>query len=100
MVYYRYFGRFQVDQIVVSSDEFIAVAYVLEEDDENNRRLNNEQQLLNLTNFQYKLQPTDDICMHSDDLLGLLLQFKTLKFMLPVQRDRKRTYCNLYLQLY
>lgn len=71
MVYYRYFGRFQVDQIVVSSDEFVAVAYVLEEDDENNRRLNNEQQLLNLTNFQYKLQPNDDICTHSDDLLGL-----------------------------
>lgn len=82
MVYYRYFGRFQVDQIVVSSDEFIAVAYVLEEDDENNRRLINEQQLLNLTNFQHKLQPTDDICTHTDDLLGLLIVFLQQQKML------------------
>lgn len=71
MVYYRFFGRFRFDQIVVSSDEFIAVAYVLEENDENNRHSNNEQHLLNLTNFRYKLQPNDDVCKHSDDLLGL-----------------------------
>lgn len=71
MIYYRFFGRFQVDQIVVSSDEFIAVAYVLEEDDDN-RHSNNEQQLLNITSFRYKLHPTDDFCPNSsEDLLGL-----------------------------
>lgn len=71
MVYYRFFGRFQIDQIVVSSDEFIAVAYVVEEGDENNRRLIDEHQLLNLTNFRYKLQPNDDVCKNTDDLLGM-----------------------------
>lgn len=80
MVYYRFFGRFQVDQIVVSSDEFIAVAYILEEDEENNRHSNNnDQQLLNLTNFRYKLQPTNDICPNSaEDLLGLTYYFTVL----------------------
>lgn len=73
MVYYRYFGRFQFDRIVVSSDEFIAVAYVLEENEENHRHSHNEQQLLNLTNFHYNLQPTDDVCdKNAHDLLGLI----------------------------
>lgn len=72
MVYYRFFGRFQVDQIVVSSDEFIAVAYILEEDDDQHHA--NDQQLLNLTNFRYKLQPSDSICpSSSEDLLGLVM---------------------------
>lgn len=71
MVYYRFYGRFHVDRIVVSSDEFIAVAYVLEDDDDNRRHLKDDQHLLNLTNFQYTLQPSDDICKeHSPDLLG------------------------------
>lgn len=71
MVYYRYFGRFQFDNIIVSSDEFIAVAYVLEEDDENSRHSINEQQLLNLTNFHYKLQPPEDVCeTNGQDILG------------------------------
>lgn len=71
MIYYRYFGRFQLDNIVVSSDEFIAVAYVLEEDDENSKHPINENQLLNLTNFIYKLQPTDDVCdTNGRDILG------------------------------
>lgn len=72
MVYYRFYGRFQIDRIVVSSDEFIAVAYVLEDDVENNRRVTNEKQLLNLTDFQYKLQPSDDLCRNTpENLLGL-----------------------------
>lgn len=71
MVYYRYFGRFQLDNIIVSSDEFIAVAYVLEEDDENKRHTINENHLLNLTEFSLKLQPTDEICnTNRQDLLG------------------------------
>lgn len=71
MVYYRYFGRFQLDNIIVSSDEFIAVAYVLEEDDENSKHPINEHQLLNLTNFSYKLQPADDVCdTNGRDILG------------------------------
>lgn len=73
MVYYRFYGRFQIDRIIVSSDEFIQVAYVLEEDEENNRHLHNEHHLLNLTNFQYKLQPTDELCRNNaQDLLGLI----------------------------
>lgn len=73
MVYYRFYGRFQFDRIVVSSDEFIAVAYVLEDDDDNHRHMNNENQynLLNLTDFRYKLQPSDDFCKNiAQDLLG------------------------------
>lgn len=62
IVYYRFFGRFHIDRIIVSSDEFIAIAYAVEEDDEINRQANNNQHLLNLTDFQYKLQPTDDVC--------------------------------------
>lgn len=74
MVYYRFFGRYQIDQIVVSSDEFIAVAYVLEEDDENNHHANSDQKLLNLTDFRYKLQPKDSICPSTaEDLLGLFM---------------------------
>lgn len=72
MVYYRFYGRFQLDRIVVSSDEFIAVAYVLEDDDDNNRHLHNENHLLNITNFHYRLQPTNDSCKNSaQDILGL-----------------------------
>lgn len=72
MVYYRFFGRFQIDRIIISSDEFVAIAYAVEEDDEINRQANNHQHLLNLTDFQYKLQPTDDICGASsrNNLLG------------------------------
>lgn len=75
MVYYRFFGRFQIDRIIVSSDEFIAIAYAVEEDDEINRQANNHQHLLNLTDFQYKLQPSDDICVNKADenLLGKIL---------------------------
>lgn len=77
MIYYRYFGRFQIDRIIVSSDEFIAVAYALEEDDENTRHSINEQQLLNLTNFRYKLQPKDDACnQNGPNLLGKLSNLK------------------------
>lgn len=62
IVYYRFFGRFHIDRIIVSSDEFIAIAYAVEEDDEINRQANNNQNLLNLTDFHYKLQPSDDVC--------------------------------------
>lgn len=72
MVYYRFYGRFQIDRIIISSDEFVAIAYAVEEDDELNRQANNHQHLLNLTDFQYKLQPTDDVCgtNTADNLLG------------------------------
>lgn len=84
IVYYRFFGRFHIDRIIVSSDEFIAIAYAVEEDDEINRQANNDQHLLNLTNFQYKLQPTDDVCdvNTGESLLGDLIWI----FLTPLQQ--------------
>lgn len=75
VIHNRFYSHYS-DNIIVTSDDFIAVAYLVEEDDENNNKQfshNNNQisdsnQLLNLTNFQYTLQPTDSIC--SNDILG------------------------------
>lgn len=83
IVYYRFYGRFHIDRIIVSSDEFIAIAYAVEEDDEINRQANNNQHLLNLTDFQYKLQPTDDVCDSFSTGESLLGDFLLPLHMLP-----------------
>lgn len=47
------------------SDEFISVSYVLDEDDDvsSSKQIDwKENELLNLTNFQYMIQPKDTVC--------------------------------------
>lgn len=56
------------------SDEFISVSYVLDEDDNisTSKQIDwKENELLNLTNFRYTIQPKDTICdASSKELFG------------------------------
>lgn len=69
IVYLRFYGRFFND-VIIDSDEFIAVAYITDDDDSGGRNDKfhwKENQLLNLNNFQYLIQPSKAICSNDDD---------------------------------
>lgn len=63
-IIYYFYGR--------GYDEFISVSYVLDEDEPTNAQINwNENELLNLTNFQYTNQPSDKVCHRgTEELFG------------------------------
>lgn len=56
------------------SDQFISVSYVLDEDNDVSPRKQidwKENELLNLTNFRYTIQPMDTVCdSSSEELFG------------------------------
>lgn len=63
---------FASDSRIVHKDDFISVEYVYEEDIVDKVDINSR--LLNLTDFQYRLEPSDSICL--DNLFGMLIRFR------------------------
>lgn len=86
IIYYKNFGRNQIDQAKYV-DEFIAVAYINEDEDSEKNdltlRANDNGRLVNLTNFRYTIQP--NVCDRSnDDVLGIciVLTLKLNRFLI------------------
>lgn len=71
LLYSRVIGLiYPSDSRIVHKDDFISVEYVYEEDIVNKVDWNSR--LLNLTDFQYRLEPSDSICL--DNLFGKLMR--------------------------
>lgn len=72
ILYYNWLGRSQVNRSGYS-DEFVAVAYLNDDDftESVNQPVDGEDRLLNLTHFQYLLEPNFcDKKSNEEDVLG------------------------------